>query len=260
MEKIRTSIWVISLPESAERRNQFERSVTCPDLPWAFFDAHRQASPDLQYDPEVVRAHFGRELRAGEIGCYSSHFALWQQLLSDDSADQYLVMEDDIIVDWDTVSRIIRHDFGSDGVDFVRLFYKFPSRHRIRRRGYTGQNVFLLQLYDTAWGTQAYVVNKAAAKKFIDSMGVMKRPIDVAMDRYWENDVRNLCLFPFPVVERGVVSTIEKGRGRRGRSSCKLIMSKLQDRFRQGIYYYASAPAQLVDAIYNLSKRRRKAG
>jgi glycosyl transferase family 25 len=40
----------------------------------------------------------------------------------------------------------------------------------------------------------------------------LKRPIDVELDRPWAHGIQNLSVFPFPVIEESVDSTIGFGR------------------------------------------------
>ena len=68
----RTRILVISLKAAAT------------DLEWEFLDAHESLHSDLSYNEEDAVVAKGRPLTRGEIGCYSSHFEAWRQLVESD--------------------------------------------------------------------------------------------------------------------------------------------------------------------------------
>ena len=53
---------------------------------------------DRCYDKACNNRHFRRSLSLGEIGCYLSHRAVWQQIVAQNIA-QAIVLEDDVEVD-----------------------------------------------------------------------------------------------------------------------------------------------------------------
>src|SRR3546814_4947714 len=54
----------------------------------------------------------------------------------------------------------------------------------------------------------AYAITLPAARAFLRACATVKRPVDDQMDRSWEHGVRNLALFPSPVIEEFVESGI----------------------------------------------------
>jgi glycosyl transferase family 25 len=191
-----------------ERRKKFAADAADAGLAWEFFDAHTGIDRALSYDPAAAEALNGRTLLPGELGCYSSHAALWQRLIADDAVDQYIVLEDDVVVDWTALRLLHSRRIAEDGHDYIRLFHKHPSRRLLRRRNYLKRGLFLLELLDMAFGTQGYVLNKAAAARFLKSGRQVIRPVDDHMDRYWDHGVPNLALYPALLFERTVPSSI----------------------------------------------------
>ena len=88
----RTKIVVINMVDAVERRDRFEKRARHAPLPWSFYPAHTSLHAALTYDEQGAIIAKGRPLRAGELGVYSSHYAAWQDLQSDD-VDQYVVLE-----------------------------------------------------------------------------------------------------------------------------------------------------------------------
>src|SRR5258706_14874795 len=120
-------IYVISLAGSA-RRSPFSRRAKT-ELPWQFFDAHDTIAPPLSYSPrEAMRVH-GRELRDSELGCFSSHYALW--CLSAREERNIVVLEDDLYVDWNFISALLREVGRRKDIGYLRLYAKCPCRFRL---------------------------------------------------------------------------------------------------------------------------------
>src|SRR5688500_9202293 len=92
-----TRILVLSLDLAVDRQAVFARSAP-EGVDWSFFDAWRTLHPELDYDEQRAQINFGRVLTKGEIGCYSSHYAMWTALIEDGEADRYIILEDDVIV------------------------------------------------------------------------------------------------------------------------------------------------------------------
>ncbi len=206
-----TPIHVVSLTSATERRAAFSCAADHAGLEWRFFDAHREPQ-GLRYDPQAaIRAH-GRVLHPGELGCYSSHAALWRQLVADPVAQQYLILEDDVIADWAALRLLCATDFAAEGVEYLRLFHKKPSPHLPWRRNWPAPDLYVVRLYGKPYGTQGYFLTKKGAARFLDLYTDAVRPVDDQMDRFWESGIPNLCLFPFPIMEEYRASTIGVAR------------------------------------------------
>lgn len=204
---IKTKIWVISLADATARRVQFAQPVPSAAPSWEFFPAHTQLEPTLLYDSAATRATHGRTLRSGELGCYSSHYALWQWLLDSDF-EQMVVLEDDVHVDWNFLSFLLQNDFGAMNISYLRLFAKIPSRWRYVASPFLDRYRHLIRFTGYALGTQAYLLTKTGAAQLLRHAQTVRFPIDVFMDRYWEHGVPNLAIYPFPVIERYQPSSI----------------------------------------------------
>ena len=204
---VRTRIVVISMADASERRSRFEARARSAPVAWSFYPARTSLHPTLRYDEEGAIIAKGRPLRAGEIGCYSSHYAAWEDLQSDD-ADQYVVLEDDVIVDWTFVGKLALVDLAAMGIDYLRLYYKFPARAALVKENFIDRARSIVELAGNAYGTQGYAITRAGAKLFLDHCRIVCRPIDDEMDRTWVHGQRNLAVFPSPILEESAGSTI----------------------------------------------------
>lgn len=203
----RTSIQVISLADSVERQQAFGADPKSALVPWVFFPALRQPQAPLRYDEALTIAHFGRPLKAGELGAYASHYATWVQFLASPD-DQLIVFEDDVVVDWEIVRLLATTDLASHGIHSLHLFATQPIRYRIARYKFLSDHSHLLRVKGLMLGCQAYLLTRAAAQALVREAEVIDAPVDWVTSRYWRLTGPNYCLFPFPVFERHGPSTI----------------------------------------------------
>lgn len=219
----KVKIFVVSLDNAKDRREAFLRRATSTSLNWQFFDAHRELSPSLSYTDSAALAQHGRTLSTGELGCYSSHVGLWEDLLADNSTNAYLILEDDVIVDWNIIERLALS--GAGDIPYLRLYTKKPSRFQVVQRNAIATGYTVLRMLDKTWGTQAYYINKQAARSLLEKSRNVRMPIDDQMDRFWEHGVENLALFPHPIIEEFRVSSI----GTRKRPDNKSFRRRLRN-------------------------------
>lgn len=207
----RTKIVVISMTDATERRARFAERACDAGLAWQFVPAMTSLHPALSYSEEAAIVAKGRPLRDGELGCYSSHYAAWESLQAEE-VDQYVVLEDDVIVDWSFVRRMVEVDLAAMGIHYLRLYYKWPARHAVLKENFIERARSIVELSGTAYGTQGYLITRAGARILLDHCRIVKRPIDDEMDRSWAHGLPNLAIFPFPIIEESSQTIIGNGR------------------------------------------------
>lgn len=200
---------IISLPGSA-RRPTMAGQFDSMSFEWSFFDGLTHLPDAIPYNERIARGVRGRYLESGELGCFASHYSLWSQLASDDKADAYIVLEDDVIINR-SFFEVFVDAFKKSEFDFhyTRFYAKVPVPV-LRRKPFLDR--FIVKFGEIAFGTQAYYIDKIAAAAYLESIKEVRRPIDDEMDRSWAHGVPNLCVFPHPVFEVQGVSTIQAGR------------------------------------------------
>lgn len=208
----RTKIFVVSLRGATERRRAFEAANASMRDHWQFFDACEKLHPGLRYTDDGAIVAKGRPLTSGEIGCYSSHYNLWEMLARDEGVDQYIILEDDVIVDWTCLLLLMAERHHDAGNDYLRLYYKKPVRARLLQKNFLSRSTWLVELSGYCFGTQAYLLTKEGARRFVEKLNVVSRPVDDAMDRSWAHGIPNRAVFPFPVIEQAVQSSIGSSR------------------------------------------------
>jgi glycosyl transferase, family 25 len=204
---IRTRVTVITLSQAVERRAQFAAAAKDAAVAWDFFSAYTEVSLPLKYDRRLAVQQFGRPLSSGEIGCYTSHYKAWESLVNSND-DQIIVLEDDVLVDWPIVNRLAECKFSGLKIDILRLLatHTFPFDISIHR--FISPHSQLLRNRGLFLGTQGYLLTRRGAEALLSTGTVIASPVDWVMSRYWEYNVPNYCLFPFPIIERYTQSTI----------------------------------------------------
>jgi glycosyl transferase, family 25 len=204
---LKTDIYVISLETSSDRRESFKRHCAAADatLPWRFFDAHTTMTNELSYRESDAIAAKGRALYPRELAAYSSHYASWAKMLRE-GADQLLVLEDDVVVDWEFLKVLSSQNLSSLGISYLKLFNKNITPYRVLTDNFHRR--CLIDCRGFSHGMQAYMLTRGGAERFLAVCKKVSRPIDDEMDRSWAHGVPNLAVFPFPAFERHVTSTI----------------------------------------------------
>src|SRR3546814_18237104 len=85
-------------------------------------------------DEAAIRRNKDRAMSKGEIGCYASHFSIWQDMVGR-GVRQAIVLEDDTVVDWAYLEPLARTDLPAEGIDYLRLYAKRPPWQRVVQLG-----------------------------------------------------------------------------------------------------------------------------
>lgn len=195
-------IWVISLQRSTERRAAISSQFESLGLPHEFVPAVDGRDLDTQYREQLTAAARGQghyELTAGELGWYLSHLNLWQRMCNE-GVDAVVIMEDDVRLADDFPIVLACIETLDRPWDLIRLAGLRPRTSLPLRRLNTGRKLALL--LNTACGTQCYCLSRTGAGKLLKQALPIRRPVDIHIDRFWENDLAILAVQPYPVSER----------------------------------------------------------
>ena len=193
-------IFVISLARAAHRREAMRERLNALGLQYEIIDAidGKTANPatyQTRLRQDIARRTLGRELWLGEIGCYLSHYNLWQKIAAE-KIPQAIVLEDDagfaegfaeVIADvltlncsWDIINLTAGRP---ELVDVA--FYKLAGRDYIfgrpRRK---------------LMCTHAYLISLSGAQKLLDICRTISEPIDRAWGHWWHTKLAYFCVSP----------------------------------------------------------------
>jgi glycosyl transferase, family 25 len=202
-----TAIRVISLDESTQRRAEFSRQVSGFELDWSFFSAYKRITSPLAYNDRDATRRFGRPLFPPEIGAYVSHFKCWEWL-AESEHEQIIILEDDILADWRAITQLSQFKLSDYRIELLRLFATHPIKCRIVMHRFLAPHCHLVRAIGMYLGMQGYMLTKIGARRLVETYSNIAAPIDWVLTRYWEHGLQNYSLFPFPVIEQHVASTI----------------------------------------------------
>lgn len=228
--QIKSQVVVISMDSSTERRARFAARAQQTPIAWEFFPAYTSLHPALIYDDTDALIAKGRRLSPGELGCYSSHYAAWESLL-ESPFDQIVVLEDDVLADWELIAKLATFDLSQLNIGYLRLCYNVPVKSTVVKRRFINYNRRIVELFGFASGTQGYVIARPAAKAMLEYCRRVRRPIDDQMDSTWRHGIRNLSVFPFSVVEESADSAIGLDRYKAHEMPVSLRLRHLIDRY-----------------------------
>jgi GR25 family glycosyltransferase involved in LPS biosynthesis len=190
--------------------------------------------------PEGVRPYFCdasakivSPLRPGEIGCYASHLALWQEVAAGRHGQAVLVCEDDMVLP-QGFAALIRSlmAVAPQGWDLIRLS---PRTKRAVVPVCRVDSSHQLVRYSRQPGSSAaYLLSLDGARKLL-SAGIRHNPLDQDFKRPWAYSIDSYGVWP-PLPEKtNVRSTIDE-RGGRARSARRWRSLVLGDAVNKLLY------------------------
>jgi len=149
-----------------------------------------------RYDDKRRQRYRSRALSGGELGCFTSHFLLWQKCVELDQP--IIIMEDDLIISDRFCEAIAIAEEQIDNLQLLRLYGLFFKRRPYKKIDRFG-SFDLIEHIKGPSGGQCYVLTPLAAKAFIQHAEVWYMAVDDYMDRYWSHCINCYSLMPFPI-------------------------------------------------------------
>jgi len=189
------TIAVINLARSRDRRELIEANFARLGLGFEFFagvDAWR--GEHVPFFHHAARSDGHRPLTPGEIGCFASHYLLWQRCM--ESRESLVIMEDDVLID-DGFTRALE--------TATELLPKFPLiRLGIRGEGAGTAPILplasgfeLVALASGTIGSQCYILSAIAAKTLFERAGFWSVGLDTFLDHPWLHGIPSYGLRPY---------------------------------------------------------------
>lgn len=206
MEKL--DIVVVNLTRSHERRTAMRALLDPLGLPYRFFDAiDGRAKPHplfSRFDPLKSEMRHGYILTPGELGCYASHYLLWEQSVAEDKP--LLIFEDDVTLNDNFLSA---YEVACDKIEkYGVIRFSRHKRRRWVRIESLSKGLDIIRLKIGPHGTSCYAVSPGAAKQLIETAKVWFEPVDCHLDRFWSHGIYCYNIAPPPVIH--AAQTVEK--------------------------------------------------
>ena len=181
-------VYVISLARAVDRRADITRRLNTAGVDYEIIDAVDGNQLDLstlknRLRQDKFRAKYDRDMKRGEIGCFLSHYNLWQRIVKEQTPFA-LVLEDD--AEWED-------DFFATVRDVVQSKYYWNVVH-LSKSGDTGRidstlqtvgnNRKLARLKHPRKITTAYLIDLDGARKLLPYCYEIIEPIDAQWLNY----------------------------------------------------------------------------
>ncbi len=210
--------FTICLDREVERKRYIAQHLSDFNIAFEFSNAVDGRMLSLKQKNEVYASKKaelmrGRKLADGEIGCFLSHYTIWQEMIKKNIATA-LVVESDAVFCRESVTSINALTAGQYDWELVMLYYRecFPSfwgQERI-----TPQSK-LVRFANKCSCTTAYLLTLSGAKKLVEKA----MPICLPVDDYMTGGFINKGIDTFAVYPRTIhltedneeTSTIKQG-------------------------------------------------
>ena len=178
-------VYVINLPRAKQRRADILSRLQTANVKFEFVDAVDGENLDMNSINHRLQNH---NLTAGEIGCFLSHYSLYQRI-ADEKIPFALILEDDTA--WD-------NDFFATALQVVNSKYYWNIAHLssprinkvIRIIDNFGKRQ-LMQLKNVPGNTDAYLIDLDGAKKMLRHCYLICDNID----QHWKLEWQSKCYF-----------------------------------------------------------------
>lgn len=193
-----TDIFVINLKRSIERKKHMIEQFEAINIEYQIFPAidGRESENSVleKYDDALSQAYRCKSLTKGQLGCYASHYLLWEKCVELDKP--IIVIEDDAVIDKKGFSEFYNSTSELDSqYEFIRLF----SHRRRKAKIKIIEKINNFSIYRASKGhmcTTGYFLTPSGAKKFIQHSDKWYMAVDIYMDRFWINKVESYGLTP----------------------------------------------------------------
>lgn len=203
-------IFIISLKHSFYRREKIENKLNSLKLPFYFFDA-----VDGKNDHHKIFKHYnnkkrvaikGYPLKPGELGCFASHFSLWEKCVELD--EPLLILEDDIELENGFINIYKKMHFLTRSIPYFRIGRVLDGKYLNVTK--LDKDHDLVIYTKPVRSTQGYVITPDAARKFIKASCDWYEPVDDFMEKEWLHGVLNYGIEP-PLVHHDLSFDSEIG-------------------------------------------------
>ncbi len=208
-------IFVISLARATERRADISRRLDAFGISYQIMDAVDGDTLDMsslqsRLRQDKAKKYYGAPLLSGEIGCYLSHYNLWQQMV-EEKIETALILEDDVEFADDffaTVADVVASEWHWQ---IVNLSTIKPSKIcKVLQFVGDGRKFGLSPRSRSTCA--AYLIRLAAAKKLLTYCHEIREPIDTLCVRWWQHGETYYYVSPPPASQSNKYASIIGGR------------------------------------------------
>ena len=236
-------IFVISLAAVHERRNFMEQQLNAQKIPFEFFDAIDGRVNDhylfKKYNKEKRLKQKGNELARGELGCFASHYLLWERCVALNTP--IVIIEDDAVIFDSFMSFYKNIESFTKKSSYLRLFVNNNNKpYKVIGKI---NEYDLVRYLKGPRATRGYLITPFAAKAFINHAQEWIWPVDDYMDMSWIHKIQCQGIMPGVIQGEGAgfISTIADSRVHKNKK--KLVTKLVRELY--------NLRNKVMDFIYN---------
>lgn len=198
-------IFVISLKNSSRRQN-ITKQLTSYQIDFEFFDAIDGLKGHAlfkHYNSKKRLLIKGYPMTAGELGCFASHYLLWEKCIK---INQPIIIIEDHAKIFHVFLKVIQ--------EFNKLtkeegFYKLysgakPSFKVVKQVS----NLAVVKFTSKTNMTTGYIITPKAAELLICHAEEWVEPVDDYMDREWQHHIPKYGVYPYSLARKDIPSEI----------------------------------------------------
>ncbi len=235
-------VFVISLDRSKTRRETVSASLIEAGVPFEIARAVDGRAGEHHifphYNEREMLQRTGKMLSVGEVGCFASHYRLWQACV--ELGQPIAVLEDDVVVAPDFAKALALAGREVARHQLIRLFTIKKRRHAVLAE--LEPPFQLIRYMRGPFGMQAYVLSPTGAQSLLDNAARWLAPVDRYLESPWLHGIDMIAMTPFRVSLGSLPSEIKV---RDGKGAGVVNAS------RRGIGHLRS---HLAQAMFNLSR------
>ena len=207
---------VINLDRAVERLARISSALASLGIAWQRLpavDGSRLSPAQRQagLDEREFQRRRGMPSVPGELGCYLSHVEAMRRLLDSD-ASCALVLEDDVVPGPELMAVVQALMSHPDRWDMVKLS-AVHSGSPVRVLKLTA-DCWLAVMFSSCRGSSAYLVNRDAARSYLERLLPMTVQVDHVLDQGWRFGIKVRLATPPPALhDQTVASTIAQAPG-----------------------------------------------
>jgi glycosyl transferase family 25 len=204
--------YVINLDREPARWRHITAAFQATDIQLvrvSALDGTSMQPPANEFDPSGYLRRHGRRINIFEVACYLSHLKALRAFLDSIAEEAAMIMEDDVTPS-PALDGVVREALKLSGSWSILRLSGLSGGKPLRVRRLTGTHSVYVN-FGRLKGAGAYMINRAAARCFVEHLLPVRLPYDHAMDREWLWGLNAACVLPFPVsqTERQFRSSIQ---------------------------------------------------
>jgi len=136
------------------------------------------------------------DMSSGQLGCYASHYLVWQECVR--ANRPLIVLEDDVQIDQKRFGDFLGRCSGiPDRYECVRLFPPLGRKNKPWLKCFSmGEQLAIYKFKRGHKSTTGYLIKPSGATKLLEHAKRWIQPVDIEMDQFWSHGVEAYGVWP----------------------------------------------------------------